>query len=442
MIDTSRFEIVQKDAGQGGFGRIDKALDNQLDRFIAIKSLDPLFSLTLTADDIERFKREAKTLAKFSNPNIPAIYDVLFNPENKEFKIIFEWIEGLPVNRRILDVGPYSLEEVIKHFSGICSALSHAHSKNIVHRDIKPSNLIVSSENNTCYLVDFGISITTDESRRLSNSTVGTPAYMSPEQQRGEEITTVSDIYSLGVVLYELLSGQLPCVQSYVPLSEINETIPSAIDDIIKKCLKEKNERIQTISEFIHSLTSSISPNNSLKDYLTDGSLADIAMALESISERDIQQLPAGQKRLIFSRIKDLISVDRPSFRNAVASLLGASIRHIPSFVASTQQSYLICNSIKYGYDIEYSEKWKGNPQIRENLKLLATKCNGEIHKIIVTELSKFWSTITQLDHLESWFAHDLRFLFNNLLANENCDDESAELVGGMFDKINEETHA
>ena len=209
----SRYQIEMKDAGQGGYGRIDKARDSTLERWIAIKTLDPLFKDAPSSEDKDRFKREAKFLASLTHTNIPAVYDVIFPDDGSEFKILFQWIEGITLRDYLKDKGVLSLDQVRHWFSNICSALTHAHALGIIHRDIKPSNLIVTNELESCYLVDFGIALKTSDLSRLTGGTpLGTPGYMSPEQERGEELNSVSDIFSLGVVLYECLAGSKPTI--------------------------------------------------------------------------------------------------------------------------------------------------------------------------------------------------------------------------------------
>src|SRR5687767_1711030 len=137
---AERYQIIEAIAGAGGFGRVAKAMDNDLERQVAIKILDPLFKEKPSEPDKERFRREAKTLASLSYPTIPAIYDVRFDDENHDFKIVFEWIEGTTVRQLLMDKGPVSLEVVRQWFRDICGALSHAHTKGVIHRDIKPSN--------------------------------------------------------------------------------------------------------------------------------------------------------------------------------------------------------------------------------------------------------------------------------------------------------------
>jgi serine/threonine-protein kinase len=185
-----RFSIIEALAGQGGFGKISKAKDTELERMVAIKTLDPLFKTAPTEKDKERFRREAKTLASLSHPSIPAIYDVQFSDPTGEFRIVFEWIEGHTFSQILRDTGLITLTDAEKWFVAICSALTHAHSRGVIHRDIKPSNIIISSTSGTAYLVDFGIALAKSDLDRLtSGSVIGTPGYMSPEQEKGEELT-------------------------------------------------------------------------------------------------------------------------------------------------------------------------------------------------------------------------------------------------------------
>ncbi len=166
-----------------------------------------------------------------------------------------------------MDFGVLSLDDVRKYFANICSALTHSHQKGIIHRDIKPSNLIITSSKESCYLVDFGVSLTSKDIDRLTNgkSAVGTPGYMSPEQERNEDLDPSSDIYSLGIVLYEALCGIRPTIGEYKPLSSINgAAIPSTVDNIIRACITTKEKRIKTAEEFFIRLTSALRPSSKL----------------------------------------------------------------------------------------------------------------------------------------------------------------------------------
>ena len=178
-----------------------------------------------------RFQQEARILAQLSHPNIPAIYDVIFNepdidhPGNGDpkFQIIFEHIEGTTLKQLIHDEGAIPLDDARIWFSQLASALGHAHSHGIVHRDVKPANIIIRLDRESCALVDFGIALTASQAERLTRTgyVVGTPGYMSPEQMAGEDVDARTDIFSLAVCLYEALAGGL--THRRVPLPDIAE---------------------------------------------------------------------------------------------------------------------------------------------------------------------------------------------------------------------------
>lgn len=222
---TERFTFEGKPHGEGGFGRVIRGRDHSLDRDIAVKVLDPLLTQFEEAER-ERFKREARTLARLSHPNIPAVYDVVFGPA--QFLIIFQFVEG-PTLRKILEEeGPAELAKVQLWFRQIAAALEHAHSLGIVHRDIKPENIIITPDRETAYLVDWGIALSTQEAKRITSTGgwIGTPGYMSPEQQAGEHVDARSDLYSLGVTLYETLAGKQIPQGNYEDVADLNQAIP------------------------------------------------------------------------------------------------------------------------------------------------------------------------------------------------------------------------
>src|SRR6185369_13840186 len=203
---TMRFEFDSKPHGEGGFGQVIRGRDMYLERDIAVKVLNPLL-IQFGESERERFRREARTLARLSHPNIPSVYDVVFGPD--QFLIICQFVEGDNLRRILEKHGAADLVQVQLWFRQIASALDHAHTLGIVHRDIKPENIIVTPDLTSAYLVDWGIALSAEEASRLtSGQWIGTPGYMSPEQQGGEEIDGRSDLYSLGVTLYEALAGK------------------------------------------------------------------------------------------------------------------------------------------------------------------------------------------------------------------------------------------
>ena len=193
--------------GEGGMGTVYKALDIQLDRYTAIKVLNP--QQTRNPSFIERFKREAKNQAKLSNPNIVSVYGFV---EAKDFLgFVMEYIEGKTVEEYLREYGRLSLNDSIKIMKQVLIGTSYAHTKGFIHRDLKPSNIIIDCKG-VVKITDFGIAKSVNESMSLTRTgaKVGTILYMSPEQIKGYDSTIKSDLYSLGITLYEMISGKVP----------------------------------------------------------------------------------------------------------------------------------------------------------------------------------------------------------------------------------------
>lgn len=439
---TPRYEVIESSAAAGGFGKVEKAKDTQLDRFVAIKTLDPIFKDSPSEEDKERFKREAITLAKLSHPNIPAIYDIKHSEVDEELKLIFEWIEGTTVRKSLAERGVMSLEETKRWFANICSALDHAHKRGVIHRDIKPSNIIITENLEACYLVDFGISLRESDLQRLTNgSPIGTPGYMSSEQENGEELDASSDIYVLAILLYECLCGTKPSIGHYTTLNSQNESIPPAIDDLIRGCLSERGTRLaKSASGFMNRLGKALTPHASFSDTLSQGSLHEIQIAIANMEPNEFITLPKGQRILMATRIKDLVRVDNYGMRNAVAAMLAEMVR-VSHLAADKNYDFFVEQGLQYGYEMKYGQNWQGNIQIRESLNRVAVECQGPPHETISVKTLEFLQGIDDLKEKEKWYFHDLRILLQNLLANPECNDESAEKVGAKLERVNEVSH-
>ncbi len=436
-----RYKIVEAAAGEGGFGRVDRAIDNELEREVAIKTLDPLFSAEPSAKDIERFRREAKALARLSHPNIPAIYDVQFSEDSREFRIVFEWIEGQTLREHLQTNGVLSLENARQLFSRICSALSHAHDHDIIHRDLKPSNIILSPDLLSSYLVDFGIALRKDDLSSLTGgSPIGTAGYMSPEQEHGEELTSATDIFSLGIVLYECLAGSRPSVGGYRPLSIVNESIPPSVDTLIQEALRdEPQRRPATANAFSERLTESLRPHGDFKTTLAEGSLHEIQLALNAMDSASFSALPAGQRVLLITRLMDLISVDEERLRPAVTSLLAELVRLAHEMKPETY-AIIVKNTFEYGYEKQYGEAWWGNWPARQALNSVALHCDRDAQSLIADEvLGRVGGA--GFSEKQRWYFHDLRILLQNLLTNPACPDEKAEPLGKALSTVNEISH-
>jgi eukaryotic-like serine/threonine-protein kinase len=197
---------VEKPLGRGGMATVELAEDTELRRKVAIKRL----SASLVGDDVlqERFFREARLAAALSHPNLVAVYDV--GDEDGLPYIVMEYVEGETLAELMRREGPSDADRAVELLVQVCAGLEHAHAAGLVHRDIKPQNLLVRSDG-VVKIADFGIARTLQATQLTQVGTVlGTAAYLAPEQAAGEQVTAAADIYSLGAVAYELLSGRTP----------------------------------------------------------------------------------------------------------------------------------------------------------------------------------------------------------------------------------------
>jgi serine/threonine protein kinase len=434
MDTNERYELVDESHGEGGFGKISKYHDRALDRLVAIKRL------RYPGDEKaqERFRREAKTLARISHPNIPAIYDVHFSDEG--MSIYFEFIEGRSLRTLIQEHYIPSIEDVRTWFIQVGSALEHAHELGIVHRDIKPDNIIISKDNTNATLVDFGIALTQEDVDRLTSDgyVIGTPGYMSPEQTNGKLLDGRSDLYSLGITLYETLSGHLPTAADYQSLSDDNEAIPPSFDNLIKDCLAQNpNLRIPSAKAFVKELSTTLRTDIPLSELLTDARLHEIVAALQQLSADDFASKPKGQRLLIINRLRDLVRSDKKALLRPTAELITLLIRlaiHEPI----SQYSYIAKVGFEWGFD-KYFNTWQGDQTIRDALISAAKAAGNDNHSVLSEE---FLNLLAEKDiaDLPSWYIHDLRIVATALLANPACGDE-AEALAEMYNEINAVSH-
>lgn len=245
----NRYEIIER-IGSGGMADVYKAKDSTLNRFVAVKVLKHEFS---SDDDfVRKFRAEAQSAAGLSHPNIVGVYDV--GEENGIYFIIMELIEGITLKNYIDMKGKLSIREALNISVQVASGLSAAHAKRIIHRDIKPQNIIISRDGKV-KISDFGIAKMAD-SKTVTTTAAGTVHYISPEQARGGFSDERSDIYSLGITMYEMVTGRVPFdgetnvaiallhIQGEMtPPSEINPEVPRSLEKIILKCTQKKPER-------------------------------------------------------------------------------------------------------------------------------------------------------------------------------------------------------
>lgn len=260
-----RYEL-QELIGVGGMATVYKAYDTIDDKIVAVKILKEEF---LGNDDfIRRFKNESKAIAVLSHPNIVKVFDVSFGDRIQY--IVMEYIDGITLKEYIEHQKVINWKEAVHFTVQILEALEHAHEKGVVHRDIKPQNIILLQDG-TIKVTDFGIArLTTSETRTMTNTAIGSVHYIAPEQARGDLTDGKADIYSVGVMLYEMLTGKLPFeADSAVsvaimqlqtepsPLRDINEEIPEGLEEITLKAMrKDPAQRYETAAKMLEAIES------------------------------------------------------------------------------------------------------------------------------------------------------------------------------------------
>ncbi len=268
LFINERYEIIAH-IGSGGTADVYKAKDHRLNRFVAIKILKQSF----TGDHkiVAKFRQEAQSCAGLTHPNIVSVYDV--GNDGELYYIVMELIEGITLKRFIEKKGRLEVKEAVGIAIQIAQGLDAAHANHVVHRDIKPQNIIISREGKV-KVTDFGIARATfgTSTNTINQAPVGSVHYLSPEQARGGFSDERSDIYSLGVTIYEMLAGKVPFsgdnnvsvallhIQGEAtPLSELNPDVTPSIEKIVAKCMQKKPERRYfSASELIRDLKAAI----------------------------------------------------------------------------------------------------------------------------------------------------------------------------------------
>lgn len=249
VLISSRYEVIDK-IGSGGMANVYKAIDRVLNRYVAVKVLKKEFSED--ENFVKKFWSEAQSAAGLTHANIVNVYDVA--EDRGLYYIVMELVEGITLKDYIQKKGRLTPKEVIGITMQVCSGIDAAHSNNIVHRDIKPQNIIISKEGKV-KVTDFGIAKATS-SNTISTNVMGSVHYTSPEQARGGFSDAKSDIYSLGITMYEMITGELPfdgdstvsialkhLQEDMVLPSELAEDIPYSLEQIILKCTQKSPDR-------------------------------------------------------------------------------------------------------------------------------------------------------------------------------------------------------
>ena len=276
-IICNRYKILDH-LGTGGMATVWLGYDTILDRQVAIKT----FKIDANDEDaVKRFNREAKAVTSLSHPNIVSIYDV--ENEGEFYYLILEYVEGMTLKDYMIKNPRIPIETIVHIAKQISAGLSHAHQNGIIHRDIKPQNILMK-EDLTCKITDFGIARAYgDTTLTQTNQMLGTVYYLSPEQARGNVATAQSDIYSLGILIFEMITGQIPFkgesavaialkhLQEELPeIDKYRENVPQSVKNIVLQAtMKNPNERYISSKELVEDLTTVLNPERLFENKYT-----------------------------------------------------------------------------------------------------------------------------------------------------------------------------
>jgi serine/threonine-protein kinase len=246
---AGRYKLEER-LGAGGMSTVYRARDGVLERQVAVK----LLAEHLSEDEgfIARFRREALAAAKLVHPNVVQVYDSGHDPDAHRYFIVMEYVHGPTVGLMMRERGPLGAAEAVDIVAQACEGLEYAHRHGVIHRDVKPGNLLFAEEMGITKLADFGIAKAAEQTRITQvGSVLGTAAYLSPEQARGEEAGPASDIYSLGVCAYQFLTGRLPHEYGSLtelalkqqqdpvaPITEYTPEVPRELDEAVRVALE------------------------------------------------------------------------------------------------------------------------------------------------------------------------------------------------------------
>ncbi|MDE1548018.1 Stk1 family PASTA domain-containing Ser/Thr kinase [Jeotgalibaca caeni] len=298
---------IKRLIGSGGMSNVYLGHDLILDRDVAVKVLR--YDFQNNREALRRFQREALSVTQLIHPNIVGVYDV--DEEDGQQYIVMEYVEGTDLKQYIQTVGQATPEDAVHIMSQVLSAMALAHRNRIIHRDIKPQNLLIDRDN-TIKVTDFGIAVAlSDTSITQTNTLLGSVHYISPEQARGSVTTVKSDIYALGIVLYELLSGEVPFdgesavsialkhFQEPMPtVREKNPHVPQSLENVILKAsAKEPADRYGSCDEMLMDLETALSPQRAHESQFAPAAMLEETKVLEpvKIPASSVQPVSAAQ---------------------------------------------------------------------------------------------------------------------------------------------------
>lgn len=316
---AGRYEIIDK-IGMGGMSVVYKAKDIKLDRIVTVKVLKE--ELVADEDFKNRFKVEAKSAALLSHPNIVSVYD--YGEENGIYYIIMEYIDGKTLKELIKEKAPFDNLTTLSIAAKIASALRHAHSKNIVHRDIKPQNILIT-KTGVVKVVDFGIAqAATSTTLKANETTMGSVYYFSPEQARGGFVNEKSDIYSLGITMFEMATGKVPYwgsnsisiamqhINNPLPdIKELNPNVSRSVEGIIKKATRKNSDaRYDSVDVLLSDIKLAIAELTSGKPSFEKDEEENTHKASRNNEENEIDLIPIRRKAM-FADEENRMDFDR-----------------------------------------------------------------------------------------------------------------------------------
>jgi serine/threonine-protein kinase len=323
MKKIGKYEVLSI-LGKGAMGIVYKALDPDIDRQVAIKTIrfDLASEETDNEEIMQRFIREAQAAGKLTHPNIITIFDV--GREKDLTYIVMQFVEGPSLQRLIAQGEKFTIPELTKLMEQVCNGLEFAHQHGIVHRDIKPGNILLD-KNRKPYICDFGVARVDTSTLTQSGTAVGTPSYMSPEQVMGKKVDKRSDIFSVGCILYEFLSGRRPFEAESITtviykiineeppsLNEVKKGLPAGFEKVIAKALaKDPNDRYQNCNQLADDLRNI--------DRLSDKTIA-VTVAREApILEEEEKEEEVEEEEKKKSRLGLILGIAIPAFLIIVA---------------------------------------------------------------------------------------------------------------------------
>jgi serine/threonine-protein kinase len=309
---SGSYEILSV-LGQGGMGVVYKARHNLMERIVAIKMLQA--QLITDSMSVKRFQHESKAAGAIKHPNVISIFDFGISPTGQPY-IVMDYLEGTPLSDEIKKEGQIGVERTIKIMAQACDALEHAHKQGVIHRDLKPSNIVLinfDGDKDFVKVVDFGVAklLTGTESQKLTQvgEVCGSPVYMSPEQCKGMDLDNRSDIYSMGIVVYEALTGRLPILGKTMvetmfehvssppkPIAEARPDlyIPERLEAVIMKALsKDPKDRHESMDHLRNELEMAI-PRAGRSQILRTTPLEQIQESSKKIQKHPVSQVVAA----------------------------------------------------------------------------------------------------------------------------------------------------